>query len=148
MNNVRRSPRLSRKGFFPVAAILNELAHGKPMVNEKGNLNTFTPLVNIIETKNDFRIEMIIPGWSKKEIDVQLEKDQLTIRGEREFVKKEGETFLRKEFDLSRFSRSFQIPDSVNLAEVKANFKNGILIINLAKKEESKELPARKIEIV
>ncbi len=147
MNYVRRSPRLSQTGFFPVAAILNELAHGKPTITEQDNVNTFTPLVNIIETKDDFRIEMIIPGWSKKEINVQLENAQLKISGERDFVEKEGETYLRKEFDLSKFNRSFQIPDSVNLSKVKANFKNGILIINLAKKEESKELPPRKIEI-
>ena len=147
MNYVRRSPRFSRNGFFPVAAILNELAHGKPVTTEQKDVNTFTPLVNIIETKDDFRLEMVIPGWSKKEINVQLENDQLTVSGEREFITKEGETFLRKEFDLSKFSRSFQIPESVNLSEVKANFKNGILIIHLAKKEEAKELPPRKIEI-
>lgn len=147
MNYVRRSPRLSQKGFFPVAAILNELAHGKPDLKNEKDKNTFIPSVNIIETKDDFRIEMIVPGWSKKEINIQLENTQLTISGAREFVEKDGETYLRKEFDLSKFNRSFQIPDSVNLFEVKANFKNGILIINLAKKEESKELPPRKIEI-
>jgi HSP20 family protein len=105
------------------------------------------PAANVIEDKDGYRIELAVPGLSKKDININVEKDLLTIKANKEAEQKEDEKFTRKEFAYNEFSRSFRLPETIDLGNIKANFKNGILIISLAKKEEAKELPPRVIEI-
>ena len=107
----------------------------------------FRPQVNIIETADDFRLELAAPGWRKKDFDVQLENDQLIVKGERNEDAPEGVTYLRREFRPQAFTRRFTLSDAVDTTNVKATFKNGLLTLTLAKKEEAKEQPPRKIEV-
>ena len=101
----------------------------------------------MIENSDNLKIEVAAPGLTKKDININVEKDILTISAEREIKHKEGETYSRKEFSYDNFKRTFQLPDTIDATNIKAIFKNGILEITLAKKEEAKELPARAIEI-
>ena len=108
---------------------------------------TFRPQVNILETADDFRLELAAPGWRKKDFDVQIENDQLVISAERAEEAPEGATYLRREFRPQAFTRRFTLSDAVDTAAVKASFKNGLLLLTLAKKEEAKVQPPRKVTV-
>lgn len=107
-----------------------------------------TPAVNVIENDDDFVIEVAAPGLEKKDFNINLENDCLTISSEKEEKSGEkDERYSRKEFSYSSFSRSFNLPDSVDSDKIRANHKNGVLTISVPKKEEARVKPARAIEV-
>ncbi len=127
---------------------INQVLHQS--VNDLSKSSTFVkkqPLVNIHEQADGFVLELAAPGLSKKDFDLNIEKDVLTISAEKESTLKEGDTIRKSEFDYFNFKRSFRLPKTVNLESIKASYKNGVLAIHLPKKEEAKELPPRQIEI-
>ena len=80
---------------------------------------------------------------------IKLDNNILTVKSIRENKKEESNiNFTRKEFNYSSFQRSFTLPDIVNGEEIKAEYQNGILQIEIPKKEEAKVKPQREIEIV
>jgi HSP20 family protein len=109
------------------------------------------PSVNVVESPEAFRLELAAPGMNKEDFDVKIEKDLLTITAEKQTKTEEGaekEKYVRREFHYTKFKRSFQLSDNVDATKVEARYENGILHLTVPKKEEAKELPARKIEIV
>lgn len=102
------------------------------------------PAANVKETDTEFFIELAVPGLSKKDIAINIEKDLLSISATKEVTTKEGETLRRNEFNYNEFKRNFRLPDTVDVTNIKANFKNGVLGITLPKKEEA---APRNIEI-
>ncbi len=107
------------------------------------------PAMNVKENKDDFVIELAVPGFSKKDIEVTMEDDILHIcaNTSKEEVEEE-ENYSRREFNYSSFDRKLQLPNSVDQNEkVKAKYKDGILTLNLIKREEAKEPPKRVIDI-
>ncbi|MFN3876219.1 MAG: Hsp20/alpha crystallin family protein [Flavobacteriales bacterium] len=98
------------------------------------------PRVNIQETNDEFRLEMLAPGFDKKDLKVSMEDDTLTIRGEHTVESNEGEDvrWTRREFTHQAFERSFVLPQSVNADGIKADYVNGVLRLTIPKKEESK----------
>jgi HSP20 family protein len=106
------------------------------------------PSVNIIEGKDDFRIEVAAPGLEKKDFKINLENNVLTISSEKE-VKNEqtDDKYMRREFSYSSFQRSFALPNTVDAEKINANYKDGVLNLVIPKKEEAKEKPARSIKI-
>jgi HSP20 family protein len=107
-----------------------------------------TPAVNIIEGKEDFRIEVAAPGLGKNDFKLSIEHNLLTISSEKEEEKKEnGDKFMRREFCYSCFRRSFSIPDSVDSENISASHKDGILTLTLPKKEQAKAKGPRQILI-
>lgn len=112
------------------------------------NTRINTPAVNIKETDSAFALQVIAPGYSKKDIALDLDENVLTISSEKKTENKnENEKFTRKEFSFNSFKRSFNLPETVNQEGVKATFKDGILNIVLPKKEEALPKPPKKIEI-
>lgn len=105
------------------------------------------PLSNIYETKENYTIEMAIPGIKKEEIAINLDKNILTISSTKEEVNDENVLYERREFKYYNFERSYTLPKSADLEKIKANFKEGILEIVITKKEEAKDKPARQIKI-
>lgn len=108
------------------------------------------PAVNIAENKDDFKIEVAAPGLEKKDFNINLDRNVLTISSEKQHETKdedEDTKYMRREFSYTSFSRSFTLPDSAQEDKIKANHKDGILTITIPKKEEAKVKPARKIEI-
>ena len=106
------------------------------------------PAVNISEGENEFTIEVAAPGLEKKDFKIDLENDVLTIASVREDNKKEtNDQYTRREFAYCNFSRSFNLPDSVDADNITAAHKNGILNVSIPKKEEAKAKPARQIAI-
>jgi HSP20 family protein len=107
------------------------------------------PAMNVKENKKDFEIELAVPGFSKEEIEISIEDDVLHICGEKTTEDlKEQENYARKEFSYNKFDRTLQLPTTVNMTKkVKATFKDGILHLNLVKKEVDKIPPKKLIEI-
>ena len=97
-----------------------------------------TPAVNITEKNNAFFIELVAPGKQKNDFDVALENDTLTISttSDKE-SSEENALFMRKEFDYASFQRSFRIPETIDIKNIKANYKNGLLSIELPKRKEA-----------
>ncbi len=106
------------------------------------------PSANIVESKDDFRIELAAPGLEKKDFALNLQNNVLTISSEKESKSEEGDNkFMRREFCYSSFSRSFALPNSIDPDKINATYKDGVLNIVIPKKEEAKEKPARQIKI-
>jgi HSP20 family protein len=100
------------------------------------------PATNITESDQAYHVEMAVPGLSKEDFNINLEKDVLSISTERENTEKTGEqaeqNFRMREFGRRNFCRSFSIPEAVDKDNIKAEYINGILMITLPKKEEVK----------
>jgi HSP20 family protein len=107
--------------------------------NELMTSGTFVPAVDIYEDQNHVTLKMEVPGVREEDLDVQLENNTLTVRGERKFEKDEKEeNFHRIERRYGSFSRSFVLPNTVDGENVNASYDNGILTIRLAKRAEAK----------
>ncbi|MGB3592305.1 MAG: Hsp20/alpha crystallin family protein [Nonlabens sp.] len=104
--------------------------------------------VNVSESETGFHLEMNVAGFNKEEIEIEVDKDLLTISSVVESNDEETtEQFTRKEFKKESFKRSFNIPETVNQEQIDADYKNGILSIVLPKKEEALPQPKRMISL-
>jgi len=102
-------------------------------------LTAWAPSVDIYETPNELVVKADLPEVEEKDIDVRVENNLLTIRGERKFDKSVAEdNYLRVERAYGAFSRSFSLPNTVNAESIRAEYQNGALTISLPKREESK----------
>ena len=100
---------------------------------------TFVPPVDIYEDEHSITLKLEIPGINEKDIDIKLENNTLTVRGERTFEKEEKEeNFHRIERRYGSFARSFTLPSTVDPENVEANYENGVLRVKLAKRAEAK----------
>jgi HSP20 family protein len=100
---------------------------------------TFVPPVDIYENEQGITLKMEVPGVSQDDLNINLENNTLSISGERKFEKNEKEeNFHRIERRYGSFTRSFTLPNTVDSEKVNANYENGILSIQLAKKAEAK----------
>ena len=106
------------------------------------------PAVNIKESNNEFNIEFAAPGFNKNDFKINVEENMLTISAEKEEEKNEEKNrFTRKEFSYNSFSRSFTLPQTVNADKIDAKYNEGILKLNIPKKEETKMLPKKEIKV-
>ncbi len=106
---------------------------------------TWSPSVDIFENKENLVIEAELPGMKREDVDVSIENNVLTVRGERKFEKKDdGDNYHRVERSYGAFTRSFTLPQTVTAEGAKADFTNGVLRVELPKRAETK---ARKIKI-
>ena len=117
-------------------------------LNENENFTNIIPAVNIKETERLFYIELVIPGFKKEDINIEVEKDKLIVSGE---IKNEKELqeikYNRKEFNRKSFKRVFTLPETTNNEGIEASYKSGILTLTLPKKEEALPEPKRVIAV-
>lgn len=107
------------------------------------------PAVNIVEGSEDFKIEVAAPGLEKDDFKIDLENNVLTISSEKEEKnEKTKDAIVRREFSYSAFKRSFSLPATIDTEKISALHKDGILHICIPKKEEAKQKPPRKIDIL
>ena len=113
------------------------------------NLPTTVPSVNITDNNDQVMLEVAAPGMDKKDFNISLDKDQLTISVEKEASSEEKEEgkWTRKEFSYTSFKRSFHLGENIKTDAIEANYENGILKLVLPKKEASKEKLPKSIEV-
>ncbi|MCQ2589801.1 MAG: Hsp20/alpha crystallin family protein [Treponema sp.] len=117
-------------------SLFNDLfgADYSPAVYRNG---CYAPKVDIKEEKNAYTLEMELPGKCEKDVNIELDHDNLTISSVEEKEtneKKEKDKFILKERTCRAFSRRFILPSDVDSESITANFKNGVLTVNLQKK--------------
>jgi HSP20 family protein len=106
---------------------------------EESNLTSWAPAVDIYETEHELVVKADLPEVDPKELDIRVENNLLTIRGERKFEKKvTEENYLRVERAYGSFSRSFSLANTVNSEAIKAEYQNGVLTLTIPKREEAK----------
>jgi HSP20 family protein len=99
----------------------------------------WTPAVDIFETENELVLKADLPEVDPKNVDIQIENGTLTLKGTRSFeAEKNGKGYHRIERSYGSFVRAFSLPETVDPENVKADFKNGVLTITIAKKEVAK----------
>jgi HSP20 family protein len=107
--------------------------------SDNSTMTTWAPAVDIYETENELVLKADLPDINERDLDVRVENNMLTIRGERKFEQKVKEdNYLRIERTYGSFSRSFSLPNTVNNEAIKAEYKNGVLTVELPKRAESK----------
>jgi HSP20 family protein len=138
MNNLSRWEPF--RGFNSLQEQVNRLFEGSMRGTEpESSLTAWAPAVDVYETENELVVTADLPGIDEKDLDVRIEKNMLTIRGERKMEKTVNEdNFLRVERAYGSFSRSFSLPNTVNTEAIKAEYNGGVLTVRLPKREESK----------
>jgi len=116
--------------------------------------NATAPAVNILETEDDFKVEVAAPGMTKQDFKVHINEDnELIISMEKKAENKEEDkkrkgTYLRREFSYSQFQQSLILPDNVEKEKIAAKVEHGVLTVEIPKKKEVHATPAaRQIEI-
>jgi len=106
------------------------------------------PAVNISETDTAFSLALAAPGKTRKDFQIELDEHILTISSDSNTEHESShENFTRKEFSYESFQRSFRLPDTVNTQAIKANYKEGILTVELPKLKEAIPEPKKTIEV-
>ena len=107
--------------------------------DEPSATTTWSPSVDIFETEGEIVVKAELPGIDRKDITLNLEKNVLTVKGERRFEKEtKEENYHRIERSYGAFSRAFSLPATVDEEKIKADYRDGILKIVLPKKEQAK----------
>jgi HSP20 family protein len=107
--------------------------------SEEASITTWAPAVDIFETEHSLVVKADLPDIKPEELDIRVENNILTIRGERKFEKNVTEDkYLRVERAYGSFSRSFSLANTVNAEAIKAEYKNGVLTLTVPKREEAK----------
>ena len=106
----------------------------------------FVPRANILETEAQFELTLALPGFTKEDINIEREKNKLKVSGEKEWKKEgEGVKYHRVELDHGKFSRSFRLPETIDLDNISASLENGLLELTLPK--ISRDKLVSKVEI-
>lgn len=110
---------------------------------------SYVPMVNIMESNDDYRIDLALPGMKKEDFKIELDNQVLTISSHVEEQQNGNESYnyLRREFSYHSFSRSFHLPEIVEEEKIEARYQNGMLSILVPKKEEAKRKPIKAISI-
>ncbi len=100
----------------------------------------WSPAVDILETENELVLKADVPDVDPKNVGIQVENGTLTLKGERKFEQEKNghKGYHRIERSYGSFVRAFSLPETVNVDQVKADYKNGVLTITLPKKEVAK----------
>jgi HSP20 family protein len=133
---------LARRDFSTLQDRINRIARetfSPERSDEALTTSNFAPPVDVYEDEHNITLKIEVPGIDEKDINVSIENNTLTVRGERRFEKDEKEeNFHRVERMYGSFTRSFTLPNTVETEQVTAHYEKGVLKIRLAKKAEAK----------
>ncbi|HTI61762.1 Hsp20/alpha crystallin family protein [Mucilaginibacter sp.] len=105
------------------------------------------PAVNIAETENEFHIELAVPGLKKEDFKISLDKNVLSVSAEKKTENvDESKKYSKREYSYNSFARSFTLPETADYAKIDAEYTDGVLKLNVAKKEEAK-IQSREISV-
>lgn len=115
--------------------LFQDFGHGTDELTTTG----FVPAVDIYEDEGHVTLKVEAPGVQEKDLDIRVENNTLTIRGERKFEQEEKEeNFHRIERRYGQFSRSFTLPNTIDTDNIQASYEAGVLTVRLAKRAEAK----------
>jgi HSP20 family protein len=117
--------------------LFNSALQGWPDGDSNGT-TSWTPAADIYESDNELTVNLDLPGVDPNMVDIRVENNTLTIRGERHFEEKQKENFHRVERSYGPFARAFTLSTSVDPDKIRANYKTGVLTITLPKAEAAK----------
>jgi len=110
-----------------------------PTTDVKRNIAAWTPATDIVENADGYTITLDAPGFVREDITIKVHEDVLTVSGERKSPEVGDEKYFRyHERPYGAFERSFRLPDHINSETIKAVYENGVLTLELNKKEEAK----------
>jgi len=116
-----------------------QFAPQRALRNTETRTRAYNPPVDIVETKDDYRLEFDLPGFGKEDVKLTVSEGVLTVTGERQREHDYDEQFFRHfERKQGEFSRSFRLPEFVDGNKIEAEYNNGVIALTLPKKEESK----------
>ncbi len=119
--------------------------YGIAPAKEESGGSVWAPAVDVCEDENSFFIAAELPGIDRESIDLEVENNVLSIKGERKLEKKEeGESYHFVERSYGSFYRRFSLPKNVDTEGIGAEYKDGVLKISIPKKDEIKP---KKVEI-
>jgi len=135
MSLIRWSPRNDVTGLDLFDNFFTPDVFGKPVSFDNQN---WLPNTDVVEENDKYLVKVELPGLDKKDVDIKVEDNILSISGERKEEKEEKETrYHRVERRYGSFVRSFRLPDTVNQNAIEASFKNGVLTVQLPKSEKA-----------
>jgi HSP20 family protein len=121
---------------FRMNRVLSDFARGS---DEALTTESFMPAADVYEDDHKLVLKFEVPGMEEQDLDIRLENNILTLRGERKFEKEEKEeNFHRIERRYGTFTRSFTLPNSVDTGNVEAKYEAGVLKVTLPKRAEAK----------
>ena len=128
------------RGASTLQEQINQMfGNGLARSTEESNLTPWAPAVDIYETEHELVVKTDLPDINPQDLDIHVENNILTIRGERKFdVKAHEDNYLRIERAYGSFSRSFSLANSVKSEAIQADYNNGVLTLSLPKREEAK----------
>ncbi len=127
--------------------LLSTLMNNLDISREESVLSQFVPAVNTREGEFAYHIEIDLPGISKEDIEITTEDNVLTISGERKLNEEtKEEDYYKVESAYGKFTRSFTLPEKVDISAIQAESKNGVLEVTIPKLKEEETKP-KKIEI-
>jgi len=146
MSLVRYADKRERSLLNPLFTDIFENFFNDSFVSDR--MVSRVPAVNISETDGHYHIELAAPGLKKEDFKIDLDRNTLTISAEKQQSEHtEGDKkYNKREYCYTSFVRSFTLPDSTNDAGIEASYNDGVLKIDVAKKEESKNAN-RQIEV-
>ena len=115
--------------------------YARPVINRFQNTRPNTPAANVQETETGFSLALATPGLKKEDLTIKVENNVLTISYQPEAADT-NETFTRHEFGIKAFERGFQLPKTVDADAITATYTDGILTVQLPKKEVKNEVKA------
>lgn len=121
-----------------IDSLFDNFFRGFDMEPFESRMGAFSPKVDVTENDKEIKISAELPGMDEKDIDVSLQNDMLTIKGQkREEKEDKGKDYYRMERSYGSFSRSIPLPVEVETDKVDAKFKKGVLSITLPKTAKS-----------
>lgn len=142
---------VKRSDFIPTTLFFDDfLTRNMFDWTAQSNDRIFLPKTNILETSDDFRVEVAVPGMKKEDFSLELDKEILTIQSEvssEEWKNGSDVNYNLREFSYHSFKRSFYLPNTVEADEIEATYEDGILSLVIPKKEEAKKKPVKIIAI-
>ena len=139
MNLVRWDPYRETANLQERFSRLFGSTFGRAEREDELTLGAWAPPVDIAEEKDRIQITAELPGFKEDQIEIQTENGMLTLRGERRFEKEtDSKSYHRVERSYGQFLRSFSLPNNVDREKIKAKFSNGLLEVELPKREDAR----------
>src|SRR5688572_15846434 len=109
-----------------------------PYLQEEMQSSAWNPAVDVLEENEKIVVKVEAPGVNEKDLRITFEDGLLTVTGERQFERRDDRSYHRIERAYGSFTRTFTLPRTVEAASINASYRNGVLEVEIPKKEESK----------